>query len=158
MKKILGRLLKIYALLIVAFLICGQIFQGQKFLSKANVVCKSGICTVSNSSLNGYVFEQLSFEQTAFRDMWLKSSSRNGYKIWSERDKITECLQCGDKNLIFLPFSWYRKANAEAFLAQAVSGNDFEYSQSCKILCDFLYLLGFTTLLVMLLYVVDVIK
>jgi len=144
MNKILSNLLKFYVLFLLVVIAYVQIFKVQNCLNRAGVVCVDQICTVSNTSLTGYVFEKFSFSQTAFKNMKLKKVDGR-YRVYGNFVILDECVSCNEKGTTVLPLSWRRKANVKEFLAQAVSENDFEYIQYGKMLFEFVILLQVAT-------------
>ncbi|MBR1604833.1 MAG: hypothetical protein IJ660_01845 [Alphaproteobacteria bacterium] len=129
MKKIIKKLLYIYIGLILGFILMGQALLEHGILTKSKIHCQEEKCKVAESYLTGKPIRQFSFKQKDVANMWLQEDFRGYYNLWSSFDKITDCSNCGDLNLIHLPFSWWWKTNAESFIHTLKTKDEVQYTQ-----------------------------
>lgn len=130
MKKLLKRLSLLYISFIAVFVCMGQLIADNGILTSAQIDCQSGTCIVSEKYLlNGKIFQKFSFNQADIKSMWLKEDMRGYYKLWSSFDKISQCLSCGDWELIHFPFNWWWKSNAETFIKTLNTESEIHYTQ-----------------------------
>ncbi len=152
MKKLIKNLLYLYTGLVLAFILIGEALLEYGVLTKSKIRCQDGRCVVSENYLTGKTIRQFFFEQKEITNMWLQEDFRGYYKLWSSFDKITDCSNCGDLNLIHLPFSWWWKANAEKFIYTLKTEDEIQYSQYNRLLSWLGFVLATTIVLIFGLY------
>ena len=152
MRLLIKKLLLVYIGLIFVFISGGQLILENGVLTRASVSCQAGECSVSESFISGKIIRSYTFEQADIKEMWLKEDLRGYYHLWSSFDKIKNCLNCGNLQLIRLPFDWWWKANVQSFISKLETEENIDYFQYNRLFSWLFVTLASATVLILVLY------